>query len=86
MSTLPTPVFKALALGLQCSNFIAEDPGLCAGYNRKLGVSDPAFMLISGAIDAGLGRIALMPLVVLAARLCPKVLRSMQHMQQLYAA
>lgn len=47
---------------------------LRAGYNRKLGVSDPAFMLISGAVDAGLGRIALMPLVVLAARLCPKVL------------
>ena len=36
-------------------------------------------MLVSGAIDAGLGRVALMPLVVLAARLCPKVLLTMQH-------
>ena len=43
-----------------------------AGYNRTLGISDEAYMLINGAVDSALGRLALMPLVVLAARLCPQ--------------
>lgn len=43
-----------------------------AGYNRTLGISDEAYMLVNGAVDSALGRLALMPLVVLAARLCPQ--------------
>lgn len=44
-----------------------------SGYNRTLGISDPAFALVNGCIHAGVGRLAMMPLVTLAARLCPKV-------------
>lgn len=45
---------------------------LVTGYNRTLGVSDPAYALVCGGIHAGVGRLAMMPLVTLAARLCPK--------------
>ncbi|CAL8469006.1 g8547 [Coccomyxa elongata] len=45
---------------------------LVTGYNRTLGISDPAFALVNGCIHAGVGRLAMMPLVTLAARLCPE--------------
>ena len=44
-----------------------------AGYNRAWGVTDEAYFLVFGSLHAGLGRLALMPLVVLASRICPKV-------------
>lgn len=46
---------------------------IVAGYNHTLGISDPAYALVNGALHAGVGRLAMMPLVTLAARLCPKV-------------
>ena len=39
--------------------------------NRALGVPDAAFLVFDSALLAALGRIALMPVLVLAARLCP---------------
>ncbi|EIE26997.1 Biopterin transport-related protein BT1 [Coccomyxa subellipsoidea C-169] len=45
---------------------------LVTGSNRTLGISDGAFALVVGGIHAGVGRLAMMPLVTLAARLCPK--------------
>ena len=36
-------------------------------------MTDQAFFLIFGSLHAGLGRLALLPLVVLASRICPKV-------------
>ncbi|CAK0782156.1 hypothetical protein CVIRNUC_005589 [Coccomyxa viridis] len=45
---------------------------LVKGYNRRWGVTDQAFFLMFGSLHAGLGRLALLPLVVLASRICPK--------------
>ncbi|CAL5221093.1 g3223 [Coccomyxa viridis] len=45
---------------------------LVTGYNRRWGVTDEAYFLVFGSLHAGLGRLALMPLVVLASRICPK--------------
>ena len=36
-------------------------------------MTDQAFFLMFGLLHAGLGRLALLPLVVLASRICPKV-------------
>ena len=36
-------------------------------------MTDQAFFLMFGSLHAGLGRLALLPLVVLASRICPKV-------------
>jgi hypothetical protein len=46
---------------------------MLVGYNHNLGISDPAYFLVNGMLHAGIGRLAMMPLVTLAARLCPKV-------------
>lgn len=44
---------------------------LVTGANRALGLPDGAFLVFDSALLAALGRIALMPVLVLAARLCP---------------
>lgn len=44
-----------------------------AGANRKLGLDDKLFVLVDSVLVTGLGRIALMPCLVLAARICPEV-------------
>ena len=36
-------------------------------------MTDQSYFLVFGSLHAGLGRLALMPLVVLASRICPKV-------------
>jgi hypothetical protein len=43
-----------------------------AGANRKLGLDDKLFVLADSVLVTGLGRIALMPCLVLAARICPE--------------
>lgn len=53
-------------------------PCCAAGYNRRWGVTDQAYFLLFGSLHAGIGRLALMPLVVLASRICPKV-KPAQH-------
>ena len=61
--------------------------GFRAGYNRRWGVTDEAYFLVFGSLHAGLGRLALMPLVVLASRICPKVSANGQlHSPSLEAA
>ena len=44
-----------------------------AGANRALGIPDKAFVLVDSVLITGLGRIALMPTLVLCARICPEV-------------
>jgi len=50
-------------------------PWLCphAGVNRALHLSDKLFALGDSVIIQALHRIALMPVFVLSARICPKV-------------
>lgn len=62
---------KALS-GKRMRNDLTE-PCCAAGYNRRWGVTDQAYFLLFGSLHAGIGRLALMPLVVLASRICPKV-------------
>ena len=44
-----------------------------AGFNRTLGLSDELFALADTALLTVLGQVAFMPLLVLAARICPEV-------------
>ena len=44
-----------------------------AGVSRKLGINDKVFVLVDSVLLTGLGRIALMPALVLAAKVCPEV-------------
>ena len=44
-----------------------------AGFNQKIGLDDKLFVLADSVLVTGLGRIALMPCLVLAARVCPEV-------------
>ena len=44
-----------------------------AGYNRQLGLSDELFVLGDSAVLTVLGQVSFMPVLVLAARLCPEV-------------
>lgn len=54
--------------------------GAClAGLNRTLGLSDELFVLVDSVLLTGLGRVMLMPSLVLAARICPEV---RPHQQQ----
>ena len=41
--------------------------------NRQLGIDDKVFVLVDSVLLTGLGRIALMPALVLAAKVCPEV-------------
>lgn len=45
----------------------------CTGLNRTLGLSDKLFVLVDSVLLTGLGRIMMMPSLVLAARVCPEV-------------
>jgi hypothetical protein len=45
---------------------------LLAGLNRQLGLSDELFALADTALLTVLGQVAFMPLLVLAARICPE--------------
>ena len=45
-----------------------------AGANRALGLSDELFVLGDSAVLTVLGQVSFMPILVLAARLCPEVL------------
>ena len=42
------------------------------GANRTLGISDKLFVAVDTPLLVGLGRVALMPMLVLAARVCPE--------------
>ena len=44
-----------------------------AGVSRTLGINDKLFVLVDSVLLTGLGRIALMPVLVLAAKVCPEV-------------
>lgn len=46
---------------------------MATGANRNLGLDDKLFVLADSVLVTGLGRIALMPCLVLAARVCPEV-------------
>jgi hypothetical protein len=50
-----------------------EGTAATAGANRALGIPDKAFVLVDSVLITGLGRIALMPTLVLCARICPEV-------------
>ena len=87
--TVPYPAYgKGKRLPLTGADVLFEDKASCgcssapaqtmeaavhAGYNQRWGVTDEAYFLVFGSLHAGLGRLALMPLVVLASRICPKV-------------
>ncbi|KAK9826138.1 hypothetical protein WJX81_008063 [Elliptochloris bilobata] len=45
---------------------------LVTGLNRTLGLSDKLFVLVDSVLLTGLGRIMMMPSLVLAARICPE--------------
>ena len=51
---------------------------ILAGANRALGIDDKVFVLVDSVLLTGLGRIALMPALVLAAKVCPEV-GSLKH-------
>lgn len=46
---------------------------LVTGFNRRLGLGDELFALADTALLTVLGQVAYMPLLVLAARICPEV-------------
>ena len=48
-------------------------PCTCAGVNRSLGLSDELFALGDTLVLTVLGQVAFMPILVLAAQLCPEV-------------
>ena len=50
-----------------------RERGCLAGLNRTLGLSDELFVLVDSVLLTGLGRVMLMPSLVLAARICPEV-------------
>ena len=62
------------------------EPCCTAGYNRRWGVTDQAYFLLFGSLHAGIGRLALMPLVVLASRICPKVHSAQQASSSVFHA
>jgi hypothetical protein len=41
--------------------------------NRELGLPDKLFVIFDSVLLTGLGRVAMMPVLVLAARICPEV-------------
>ena len=45
---------------------------LVSGYNRQLGISDEIFALTDSAVLTVLGEISFLPVLVLAAKICPK--------------
>eukprot|EP00798_Chlamydomonas_sp_ICE-L_P004597 gene4598-14788_t len=45
---------------------------LVSGLNRKIGLSDQLFVLGDSVILVALGKLSLMPIMVLAARICPE--------------
>lgn len=45
---------------------------LITGYNEKLGISNEVFALGDSALLTVLGQVSFMPVLVLAARLCPE--------------
>eukprot|EP00884_Botryococcus_braunii_P023184 jgi/Botrbrau1/954/Bobra.114_1s0001.3 len=47
---------------------------LVTGWNQGLGLPDKLFVVFDSVLLTGLGRIAMMPVLVLAARICPEVL------------
>ena len=51
---------------------VAPSCRACAGLNRTLGLSDKLFVLVDSVLLTGLGRIMMMPSLVLAARVCPE--------------
>ena len=59
--------------GAICSDDRAQRLAITAGANRKIGLDDKLFVLADSVLVTGLGRIALMPCLVLAARVCPEV-------------
>ena len=46
---------------------------LHAGLNRRLGLDDKLFVLVDSVLVEALVRIAMMPVLLLAARICPEV-------------
>ena len=44
-----------------------------AGLNRRLGLDDKLFVLVDSVLVEALVRIAMMPVLLLAARICPEV-------------
>ena len=55
------------------SLFLGATFAMFTGANRSLGLDDKLFVLADSVLVTGLGRIALMPCLVLAARVCPEV-------------
>lgn len=43
------------------------------GSNHRLGLPDKLFVAFDSVLLTGLGRVAMMPVLVLAARICPEV-------------
>lgn len=43
------------------------------GFNHRLGLPDKLFVAFDSVLLTGLGRVAMMPVLVLAARICPEV-------------
>ncbi|KAK9814565.1 hypothetical protein WJX72_007902 [[Myrmecia] bisecta] len=61
-----------LGLGLAGGALGLTQLVLVTGLNRKLGLSDELFCLADSAVLAAMVRVALMPVFVIAARVCPK--------------
>lgn len=82
-------IFSGFWVLLHCLSLIFQGPqfakglticflfGGLPGMNRKLGLNDEIFTLFDSAILSALGRISMMPTLVLAARLCPEVFLSL---------
>lgn len=47
---------------------------VCAGTSRALGISNELFVLGDSVVLTALSQVAFMPVLVLAAQLCPEVL------------
>lgn len=60
---------------------------LHAGLNKQLGLSNELFVLGDSLVLTVLGQVSFMPILVLAARLCPEVRSCLiQVLMQLYTA
>jgi hypothetical protein len=74
-ATLPSyPAVLALTPArCHLTTLLLRLPDLPAGINRQLGLSDELFALADTALLTVLAQVAFMPLLVLAARICPPV-------------
>lgn len=71
--------------GMPCTGLRTEHGAAnCAGFNQQLGLSNELFVLGDSVVLTALGQVSFMPILVLAARLCPEVRTSFAYLLILF--